>query len=322
MESQLDRSQSQQSDRSTDLWRELGPSLLLLALPLAALAFRRGLLWLAPVFLLIVPPDADAFDWQALWQNDDQRALQLYREGQHREAAELFDNEEWKASASYRAGDYATATENWQHLDSVDAAYNYATALAQQGRYAEALAAYDRLLEQQPGHEDAIFNRQAIEDWLEQQPPQQGAQQQEGQQQDQQPGTESDEQRQSQQGGAEDAAENKSNQQSTGADEQPWEQSRQGGSSSAQEQSPDDSDSNAERDQQAASAAQQAEEPPQIDASQSQAEDQVSLDQQMSEQAAQQWLRKIPDDPGGLLRRKFRYQYRQRDSTDTEDQAW
>jgi Ca-activated chloride channel family protein len=42
MESQLDRSQSQQSDRSTDLWRELGPSLLLLALPLAALAFRRS----------------------------------------------------------------------------------------------------------------------------------------------------------------------------------------------------------------------------------------------------------------------------------------
>jgi Ca-activated chloride channel family protein len=42
----------------------------------------------------------------------------------------------------------------------------------------------------------------------------------------------------------------------------------------------------------------------------------------MSEQAAQQWLRKIPDDPGGLLRRKFRYQYRQRGSVDTEEQAW
>ena len=23
----------------------------------------------------------------------------------------------------------------------------------------------------------------------------------------------------------------------------------------------------------------------------------------------EQWLRRIPDDPGGLLRRKFRYQY-------------
>ena len=26
--------------------------------------------------------------------------------------------------------------------------------------------------------------------------------------------------------------------------------------------------------------------------------------------AAEQWLRRIPDDPGGLLRRKFLYQYR------------
>jgi Ca-activated chloride channel family protein len=28
--------------------------------------------------------------------------------------------------------------------------------------------------------------------------------------------------------------------------------------------------------------------------------------------AADQWLRRIPDDPGGLLRRKFLYQYQQR----------
>ncbi|MCZ6585819.1 MAG: hypothetical protein O6930_07355, partial [Gammaproteobacteria bacterium] len=27
------------------------------------------------------------------------------------------------------------------------------------------------------------------------------------------------------------------------------------------------------------------------------------------EQAAEQWLRRIPQDPGGLLRRKFRDQY-------------
>ena len=28
-----------------------------------------------------------------------------------------------------------------------------------------------------------------------------------------------------------------------------------------------------------------------------------------SEQAAEQWLRRVPQDPGGLLRRKFLYQY-------------
>src|SRR5690606_38927906 len=33
------------------------------------------------------------------------------------------------------------------------------------------------------------------------------------------------------------------------------------------------------------------------------------LEQWASEQAAEQWLRRIPQDPGGLLRRKFLYQY-------------
>ena len=33
------------------------------------------------------------------------------------------------------------------------------------------------------------------------------------------------------------------------------------------------------------------------------------LEEWASEQAAEQWLRRIPEDPGGLLRRKFLYQY-------------
>jgi Ca-activated chloride channel family protein len=42
------------------------------------------------------------------------------------------------------------------------------------------------------------------------------------------------------------------------------------------------------------------------------------------QQAAEQWLRRIPDDPGGLLRRKFLYQYRQRAGAPVsrEAQAW
>jgi len=42
------------------------------------------------------------------------------------------------------------------------------------------------------------------------------------------------------------------------------------------------------------------------------------------QQAAEQWLRRIPDDPGGLLRRKFLYQYRQRAGTAPPPgmQAW
>ena len=44
-----------------------------------------------------------------------------------------------------------------------------------------------------------------------------------------------------------------------------------------------------------------------------------------SEQATEQWLRRIPDDPGGLLRRKFYYQYRERGAAPgetEEEQSW
>lgn len=40
------------------------------------------------------------------------------------------------------------------------------------------------------------------------------------------------------------------------------------------------------------------------------------------QQAEAQWLRRIPDDPGGLLKRKFYYQYRQRQQQQMERKAW
>ena len=39
------------------------------------------------------------------------------------------------------------------------------------------------------------------------------------------------------------------------------------------------------------------------------------------QQATEQWLRRIPDDPAGLWRRKFQYQYQQRAHPNQGD-AW
>lgn len=40
------------------------------------------------------------------------------------------------------------------------------------------------------------------------------------------------------------------------------------------------------------------------------------------EQAMERWLQRIPDDPGGLLRRKFRNQHQRRGAPEEEQQAW
>ena len=42
------------------------------------------------------------------------------------------------------------------------------------------------------------------------------------------------------------------------------------------------------------------------------ADDQAALNAPMLAEQAQRWLRQVPDDPGGLLRRKFQRQYRAR----------
>ena len=43
---------------------------------------------------------------------------------------------------------------------------------------------------------------------------------------------------------------------------------------------------------------------------------------QEQEQAMEQWLRRIPNDPGGLLRRKFRYQYQRAGQDQDGNNLW
>ena len=307
MESSIDEREARLSDRSADLWRELGPLLVLITLPFAALVFRRGLIWLFPLYILVVPPDAQALDWQSWWQNDDQRASRLFTQGEHAAAAELFDNPDWKASSNYRAGDYDSALDTWQRIDGETAAYNRANALAKLGRFDDALAAYDELLRQNPGHEDARYNKQAIEEWLQQQQPEQQQGEQQGKQQQQQSGDQ---------------------QQSGQGESQPGETEQSAQAGEAQSESGEQEQSRQQAQQQPAPDAaqqQQSQAPEQAgdeDAQAAENEMLADLDQQMSEQAAEQWLRKIPDDPGGLLRRKFIYQYRKRGGVDAEAQSW
>jgi len=44
--------------------------------------------------------------------------------------------------------------------------------------------------------------------------------------------------------------------------------------------------------------------------------------QQAEQQAMEQWLRRIPNDPGGLLRRKFRYQYQRLGKDQDGNDVW
>ncbi|QIK38080.1 VWA domain-containing protein [Caldichromatium japonicum] len=172
-----------------DQWREEGPWLILALLPLAALAFRRG--WLVGIkgrkILHLIAwgligaslafggygiadvqaqaaPDSSGQrgpwnlpSWRSLWLRPEQQAARDLVAGHGVDAARLNDPR-WRASALYRSGDLAGALTALAGLEGPEIDYNRGVALARLGRFAEAAAAFEAVLTQDPGHEDARHN--------------------------------------------------------------------------------------------------------------------------------------------------------------------
>ncbi len=311
-----------ETDEEVELWYDAGPWLLLLLVPLCALCFRRGwILQLAIIggaLLLVSPPqpawaqqtntpillsDDDmsdemlmntlpigsqpgsavpaqpktGFDIRSLWLNRDQRGLRAMEEEDPVTAAVLFDNSAWRGTANYRSGDYSGAIAEFSLGDDLDSKFNLGNALAFAERFEESIAAYQSVLDLQPDHADALKNKEIVEKLLEEQQ----QQEQEEQQQEQQEQEEQQEQQ----------AEDEEGEQQ----EAPPEQEQQ------EPQDPQESEEKEPTEQQEESENDNAN-------SQQRANTEVEEDQESLEQ----FLRRIEDDPGELLQRKFQFESRRR----------
>jgi Ca-activated chloride channel homolog len=89
---------------AADQWRDEGPWLLLLLLPLGALAFRRGWILVVVFCLAPLPEPAHAFGWEDLWQTRDQQAREELEAGNVEAAAALFEDSRWRGSRSTAPG--------------------------------------------------------------------------------------------------------------------------------------------------------------------------------------------------------------------------
>jgi Ca-activated chloride channel family protein len=252
--------------------------------------------WL--LVLLVPMPRAHAFEWQDLWKRADQRGYEELQREQPARAAELFENPEWRGAAEYRAGAFEASAATLAAIDSAEASYNRGNALARSGELEAAIGAYDRALELQPDHADALYNRELVEQFLQdnpqaqQQPPSQGEGEQGQQGDSDQMQAQSGEQQDGEQSGDEQQGQQGQQGDTQGGD---GAQDPQNDEAQGEPQGEDQTEQNADAGEQATDSAEAA--PAQ------------DVEQWASEQAAEQWLRRVPQDPGGLLRRKFLYQY-------------
>jgi Ca-activated chloride channel family protein len=270
---------ARQDDALGERWKDTGPWLVLILLPLVAFSFRRGLVFVLPLMIapgLLTSTEAQAGLWDDLWASRDQQAQSALQQGRAADAVVLARDPAIAGEALYRSGDFAGAGQSWSQLDQADSHYNRGNSLAQAGDFEAAIAAYDAALAIEPEMEDAIFNR----DLVEQMKQEQQQQDSEGDSSEDQSGEESEEGEQ----GEEQSSEN-----------------QQDG-----EQGEEESDEQAEGEESG--------KPSETEMAQNWSEEDA--------QAMEQWLRRIPDDPGGLLRRKFRNQHQRRGAPADESKTW
>ncbi|AUI08828.1 MULTISPECIES: VWA domain-containing protein [Stenotrophomonas] len=306
-------------------WRDEGFWLLPPVMLLALLAFRRRAVLAAVLAVGLLPWMNDA-QAQApatpasqpvqgtLWKRSDQVQHQRLTEGVQ----------------AYRKGDFATARKQFEGIDNDAGWYNLANTLAREGNYDDAIAAYDRALALHPGMADAVANRAVVDAARKRK--QSGG----GQGQDQQKPPQNGQQKQPQ------SPQRQQNPQ--GQPQQGQQNPSQGQPSSGPQDPPKAGDNNAQSKPQPGERGRDGQQaPPQVEDAKAQAQADEQQRQRMQQamqqaregkgeqegkpvpgsegatprqreeqQAVEAWMRRVPDDPGALLRAKFQLENERR----------
>lgn len=307
--------------RQADQWVEEGPWLLLGVLPIAAFAFRRGYLMVLVLLTLPWPGTVYAWQWKDLWQTPDQQGYEAFQQRDYERAAQSFEDPAWKAASEYSARRYQKALENLNDLETPSASYNKGNALARAGRFPEALEAYNQALKLDPKDHDARYNRDLIEKIMQQKDPPENPSAQ---------NNDSSDNRQSSPANRENSASNESKNEQAGQKAGKPDHSDQASENTGQAPAGDRNQPSRSPEGQSGRKQQGPLDEPEVGtrkAASAQAAQRAraaeNTPEQEIQQANEQWLRRIPDDPGGLLRRKFLYQYRRTDHRPASDEpSW
>ncbi|MFO2765591.1 tetratricopeptide repeat protein [Legionella pneumophila serogroup 1] len=285
---------------------------------------------LAIVAVSLISNQLKALSWSDLWLTPNQQAQHLMEKGQFAKAKDIFERNDWAASAAYRAGDYEQAAKLFNELKTEQGYYNQGNALAHMGKYEEAIRAYDKALAFNPNNQDALYNRKLISELLkkdkekkknqDQQNQDKQNKDQQNQDQQNQDKQNKDQQNQDQQNqdkqNKDQQNQNQKNQDKQNKDQQNQNQQNQDKQNKDQQNKDQQNQDKQNKEQQKQSQQNQDKQNKDQQNKAEQNKDQnkkndkqegeiQSGSNQEKQLAKEQWLRLIPDDPGGLMREKF-----------------
>ncbi len=262
------------------------------------------------------------------WKTPDQQGAELLESGDAARASEVFRDPSWRGISHFRSGNFAEAQKEFSTATDATSLYNAGTAAAKGGDYQAAVDLFEKAVETDPANDDAAHNLDIAKQLLDQQ---QSNQSQQGEGDSDNDGNEQQSDQSEQQGQQDQSEQDQKEQQSDSgqgdsqesqqSDSQPGEQGQDNDSSGESDQggelSTSKEDAQAQQQQQQAQQQEMQQEMPEQQqgaepdesaqsASSGDAEHEATQPISESEQATEQWMRRIPDDPSQLLRNKIK----------------